>query len=75
MLLLGLYRSAGSIDFSPPPEFLVETGPEGAFVVHYSPGCYSDVGDARAGRGAGEGGGHQLQRAPWPKKVNSYTSK
>lgn len=30
-----------------PPEFLVEMGPEGAFVAHYSRGCYSDVGDAR----------------------------
>lgn len=38
--------SAGLIDFSP-PEFLVESGPEGVFVAHYSPGCYSDVGDAR----------------------------
>lgn len=25
----------------------MEIGPEGAFVVHYSRGCYSDVGDAR----------------------------
>lgn len=25
----------------------VKTGPEGVIVVHYSPGCYSDVGDAR----------------------------
>lgn len=27
--------------------FLVEMGLEGVIVVHYSPGCYSDVGDAR----------------------------
>lgn len=48
--------------------------PEGVIVVHYSRGCYSDVGDARLCRElVKEGffwGGHQLQRALWPEKVN-----
>lgn len=30
-----------------PLVFLFEMGPEGVIVVHYSRGCYSDVGDAR----------------------------
>lgn len=51
----------------------MEIGPGGAFVVHYSRGCYSDVGDARLYRELakeGRGGGRQLQRTLWPKKVN-----
>ena len=42
-LIGGLHH--GSIVFFPSCDF--EMGPEGVLGVHYSRGCYSDVGDAR----------------------------
>lgn len=46
---------------------LVEMGPEGVIVVHFSRGCYSDVGDARLCRELVEGGG--------PPTTKSFTAR
>lgn len=60
-------------------DFLKGIRPEGVIVVHYSRGCYSDVGDARLCRelvkeGAG-GGTYYKERYALRKLINAEINK
>lgn len=46
---------------------LLKPGPEGVIVVHYSSGCYSDVGDARLCR--------ELVKEGWGATTKSFMAK